>query len=294
MAFWYPLIRGFSSLRENAIFMWWTRNGSIGATKPAVRQLHVFLEQMIKSFGSNCEAEVNDKDMPLFYERVLKKIASYSIIDAGDVELEAYKPEELKARFEFDSQGPNDLVLKPILSYGITPFSRWRMRSFQEPCAGDVPGEFRVSQLITKYFKYKEHDTEYPAIRDDEEAVYRLPHGRHERVHGPGEVYLSEAFKKLKVLPPPKISIGVKSSGSWLELTVDTEGMSGAELTKLLSEYSQKKRFYRMKNGEFLALDDNGLMTVAKLVEGLAVNKTVCRARNSGFPGTGHSIWTEF
>ena len=47
--------------------------------------LHVFLEQMIKSFGSNCEAEVNDKDMPLFYERVLKKIAAYSTIDAGDV-----------------------------------------------------------------------------------------------------------------------------------------------------------------------------------------------------------------
>ena len=84
--------------------------------------LHVFLEQMIKSFGSNCEAEVNDKDMPLFYERVLKKIAAYSTIDAGDVELEAYKPEELKARFEFDSQGPNDLVLKPVLSYGEYSF----------------------------------------------------------------------------------------------------------------------------------------------------------------------------
>ena len=42
--------------------------------------LHVFLEQMIKSFGSKCEAEVNDKDMPLFYERVLKKIAAYSTI----------------------------------------------------------------------------------------------------------------------------------------------------------------------------------------------------------------------
>ena len=78
----------------------------------------------------------------------------------------------------------------------------------------DVPGEFRVSQLITKYFKYKEHDTEYPAIRDDEEAVYRLLTEGMSEFMAQGEVYLSEAFKKLKVLPPPKISIGVKSSGS--------------------------------------------------------------------------------
>ncbi|WP_320986846.1 DEAD/DEAH box helicase [Hungatella effluvii] len=246
--------------------------------------LHVFLEQMIKSFGSNCEAEVNDKDMPLFYERVLKKIAAYSTIDAGDVELEAYKPEELKARFEFDSQGPNDLVLKPVLSYGEYSFQPVEDEKLPRTVCRDVPGEFRVSQLITKYFKYKEHDTEYPAIRDDEEAIYRLLTEGMSEFMAQGEVYLSESFKKLKVLPPPKISIGVKSSGSWLELTVDTDGMSGAELTRLLSEYSQKKRYYRMKNGEFLALDDNGLMTVAKLVEGLAVNKSDLQSQKIRLP----------
>ena len=39
-----------------------------------------------------------------------------------------------------------------------------------------------------------------------------------------------------------------------------------------------------MKNGEFLALDDNGLMTVAKLVEGLAVNKTDLQSQKFRLP----------
>lgn len=39
-----------------------------------------------------------------------------------------------------------------------------------------------------------------------------------------------------------------------------------------------------MKNGEFLALDDNGLMTVAKLVEGLAVNKSDLQSQKIRLP----------
>ncbi|MBS5741960.1 MAG: SNF2 helicase associated domain-containing protein, partial [Neisseria sp.] len=42
--------------------------------------------------------------------------------------------------------------------------------------------------------------------------------------------------------------------------------------------------FTRMKNGEFLALDDNGLMTVAKLVEGLAVNKSDLQSQKIRLP----------
>lgn len=246
--------------------------------------LGVFLDQMVKNFGAAYEADINDKDMPLFYERVLKKIAAYSVIDSGDVELEAYKPEELKARFEFDSDGPDELILKPTLSYGDYSFQPVEDEKLPRTVCRDVPGEFRVSQLITKYFKYKEHDTEYPAIRNDEEAVYRLLTEGLSEFMAFGDVYLSESFKKLKVLPPPKIAVGVKSIGNWLELTVDTEGMSGVELSKLLSEYSLKKRYYRLKNGEFLALDDNGLMTVAKLMEGLAVSKADLQSRQIRLP----------
>lgn len=234
--------------------------------------LRVFLEQMLEGFGAACETEINHKDMPLFYERVLKKIAAYCHLDSGDLDLEGYKPEELKARFEFDSQGRNELVLKPTLSYGSYSFQPVEDERLPRTVCRDVPGEFRISQLITRYFKYKEYDTEYPAIHNDEEAVYRLLTEGISEFMAAGEVYFSESFRQLKVLPPPKVSIGVKSMGGWLELQVDTGDLSGSELNRLLAEYSQKKKYYRLKSGEFLSLDDNGLMTVAKLVESLSVS----------------------
>ncbi|WP_333652914.1 DEAD/DEAH box helicase [Lacrimispora sp.] len=236
--------------------------------------LGVFLEQMMEGFDASCRLEINDKDMPLFYERVLRRIATDCSIDSGDLDLEIFKPEELKARFDFDSNGPDELVLKPTLSYGDYSFQPVEDEKLPRTVCRDVPGEFRISQLITRYFKYKEQESLYPVIRDDEDGVYRLLSEGMSEFMALGEVYFSESFKSLKVLPPPKVSIGIRSSGNWLELQVDTAGLSAAELSGLLAGYNRKKKYYRLKNGEFISLDDNGLMTVAKLVEGLSIGRS--------------------
>lgn len=236
--------------------------------------LGVFLEQLTGGVKNACQIEVNETDMPLFYERVLKRIAAYCTIDSGDIVLESYKPEELKARFEFDSLGPGEIVLKPILSYGDCSFQPVEDEKLPRTVCRDVPGEFKISRLIAKYFKYKEHATQYPAIRDDEDAVYSLLAQGMEEFMALGDVWLSESFRRLKALPMPKVTVGVKSDKGWLELTVDMDGMTGAELSGLLSGYRQKKRYYRLKTGEFLALDDQGLMTVARLMEALGAGKS--------------------
>ena len=73
----------------------------------------------------------------------------------------------------------------------------------------DVPGEFRISQAITRYFKYREEGSGDPVIRDDEEALYRLlteGMGEFKRL---GEVEISQEMGRLKILPPPAVSVGV-------------------------------------------------------------------------------------
>ncbi|WP_026890793.1 DEAD/DEAH box helicase [Lacrimispora aerotolerans] len=246
--------------------------------------LLIFFKQMTEGFGSAYEIEVNNKDMPLFYERVLKRIAAYCTIDSGNINLETFKPEELKARFDFDSDGPNSLILKPTLSYGDYSFQPVEDERLPRTVCRDVPGEFRISQLITKYFKYKEYESSLPAIRNDEEAVYSLLTVGIPEFMAFGEVYFSEPFKKLKILPPPKISVGIKSIGNWLELNVDTEGLSGSELNKLLAEYSRKKKYYRLKSGEFINLDDNGLLSVARLIQDMSVSVSELESRTFRLP----------
>ena len=241
--------------------------------RTASEALSVFLEQMTSVWGGKNEVEIQERDIPLFYERVLRQILPYSRLDVRDVDLESYRPQELKARFEFDSSSPGELTMKPTLSYGTYSFHPIEDDKVPRTVCRDVPGEFRVSQVIMKYFQFREGMSENLVIRDDDDATYRLLREGIPEFMQLGEVYVSEAAKSIRVVPPPKVEVGVRTAGSWLELTVDAEGMSRAELARILSEYDPKKPYYRMKNGEFLQLDGNGLMTVARMVDGMAVSR---------------------
>lgn len=242
--------------------------------RAASEALTVFLEQMTKNWGTKHEVEIQDRDVPLFYERVLGQILPYSRLDVRDVDLESYRPQELRARFEFDSSRPGELTMKPTLSYGEYSFHPVEDDKVPRTVCRDVPGEFRVSQVIMKYFRFREEANETLVIRDDDDAMYRLLGEGIAEFMQLGEVYISEAASAIRVLPTPKVEIGVKTSGNWLELSVDAEGLSSAELARILSEYNPKKPYYRMKSGEFLQLDDNGLMTVARMVDGMAVSRS--------------------
>ncbi|MEG2451591.1 MAG: SNF2 helicase associated domain-containing protein [Clostridium sp.] len=247
--------------------------------------LTIFLEQMIRTPGSSHEVAVNRRDIPLFYERVLRQLELLGILENDGINLEEYRPEELKARFEFDSISPDEISLNPILSYGDYSFHPLDDEKVPSTVCRDVPGEFRISRVITRYFSYKEDGTKNLLIRDDENAIYRLLSEGLEEFQAIGDVYLSESFSRLKILPSPKIAVGVSMNGSWLELDVDADGMSGAELSRVLSEYTKKKKYHRMKNGEFLKLDDDGLLTLSKLTEGLSIGKTELQSRKIQLAG---------
>lgn len=239
--------------------------------------LSVFLEQMPKGRGRR-ETEIQDRDVPLFYERVLKKILPYCQLDAEGVDLESFRPQELKASFTFDSAQPGQITMTPVLSYGDFSFQPIHDDRVPRTVCRDVPGEFRISQVITKYFAYRDETQEHLVIRDDDDAMYRLLTEGMAEFMELGEVYVTDEAKKLRVLPPPQVKVGVRSDGGWLELTVDAEGMTKEELTRILTSYNPKKTYYRMKNGEFLRLDENGLVTMARLIDSLAVNKSQLQA----------------
>lgn len=247
--------------------------------------LTIFLEQMTGRKERREGILINNRDVPLFFERVLKKLEPLGIVKEEGVELKAYSADPLHAAFSFDSEGPDQVVMEPELSYGAFCFFPLKHEPVPHTICRDVPGEFRVSQLILKYFEYREDGTKRVIIREDEDALYRLLDEGIKEFRAWGDIFLSEAFRKLRVVPPPAVSAGVSMAGSWLELTVDVGGMSGAELIRVLSEYGKKKKYYRMKNGEFLKLEDDGLLTVAKLAEGLSITREELKSKKLRLPG---------
>ena len=46
---------------------------------------------------------------------------------------------------------------------------------------------------------------------------------------------------------------------------VDMGDMNSQELNRILAAYSQKKKYYRLKNGQFLGLDEGGLTVISRM-----------------------------
>ena len=250
----------------------------------------VFLEQMEQG-GRECgsrkekrELLVGSRDIPLFYARVLEGMEALGILQSPEIDWEKYRPEALKARFEFDSDSPDELRLRPTLSYGDFTFSPLADEHVPREICRDVPAEFYISRLITRYFSYWEDESGELVIRGDEDALYQVLSEGMPQFQEVGEVWLSESVRHLRVLPPPEVSMGVSLGGGWLDLKIETAGIDPAELLQVLSEYRQKKKYYRMKNGEFLQLSGGGLQALDSLTADLGLTKSEFQAGEAKIP----------
>lgn len=261
-----------------------------GCSELYTETMGVFLEQMEQG-GRECgsrkekrELLVGSRDIPLFYARVLEGMEALGILQSPEIDWEKYRPEALKARFEFDSDSPDELRLRPTLSYGDFTFSPLADEHVPREICRDVPAEFYISRLITRYFSYWEDESGELVIRGDEEALYRVLSEGMPQFQEVGEVWLSESVRHLRVLPPPEVSMGVSLGGGWLDLKIETAGIDPAELLQVLSEYRQKKKYYRMKNGEFLQLSGGGLQALDSLTADLGLTKSEFQAGEAKIP----------
>ena len=261
-----------------------------GCSELYTETMGVFLEQMEQG-GRECRSRkekrellVGSRDIPLFYARVLEGMEALGILQSPEIDWEKYRPEALKARFEFDSDSPDELRLRPTLSYGDFTFSPLADEHVPREICRDVPAEFYISRLITRYFSYWEDESGELVIRGDEEALYQVLSEGMPQFQEVGEVWLSESVRHLRVLPPPEVSMGVSLGGGWLDLKIETAGIDPAELLQVLSEYRQKKKYYRMKNGEFLQLSGGGLQALDSLTADRGLTKSEFQAGEAKIP----------
>ena len=86
------------------------------------------------------------------------------------------------------------------------------------------------------------------------------------------QVFITDKMKAVKIRSLPQINVGLSISGNLLSLTLDTE-LPMEELAELLSKYDRKKKYYRLKNGEFIEYDQDSLNSVSDMLHALQVSE---------------------
>ncbi len=72
-----------------------------------------------------------------------------------------------------------------------------------------------------------------------------------------GEIQCTDRFNRLNILKKLKVSVGVSVSQGMLNLDITSTDVSREELLEILQSYRVHKKFHRLRDGDFLNLEDD-------------------------------------
>ena len=87
-----------------------------------------------------------------------------------------------------------------------------------------------------------------------------------------GEVQATDRFQSLKIRRKPRITVGVSVESELLDLSVTSEELTREELLEVLKSYRGRKKFHRLRNGDFLNLENQSLEELDQMMEALRIS----------------------
>ena len=211
---------------------------------------------------------VGKRDMAMFCGQMLPIIKDYALIDTGSLELETVLPQKLEAEFKFDVNQNGNIVCRENLYYGEFMINPVKGGSMPVNIVRDYTKEYKIKMLVEKYL-HGTADEEGNLVVRAEEDIYRLLEEGIAQFMEIGSVYVSDKFKNIRISSAPKLSVGARMNESVLELDIDIEDFDKEELRRLLESYRLRKKYYRLKNGDFVRLEDNSLSVISEISEAL-------------------------
>ncbi|MCM1125918.1 MAG: DEAD/DEAH box helicase [Lachnospiraceae bacterium] len=218
---------------------------------------------------------IDQSDVPAFCRELLPLLEKYYECEKKDFRETDYGVEPASFEIYLDAPQKDFVTCKVYAVYGEKRFEVYDKRKENE--GRDVVKEMQVGNIAASYcnaFDEKEHAM---VISGDEDKIYELLTFGILRLQELGDVYVSDALKRIHVVHSGRVEVGVSLSGDLLELTMESAELSKDELIEILSKYDRKKKYFRLKNGSFVQMEDEGLQTLLEVKHSLNLTDTQLR-----------------
>ncbi len=213
-------------------------------------------------------------DLPSFCRELLPQMKQLFQVVAEDFNEEDYETARAEYHFYLDTPAMDVVTCRALASYRQQEYALYRGGSADRNSGladRDLVSELSVWQALGTWMPLETAaaGVSERMISSDENALYEFLTEGIAFLQSLGTVYVSDALRKISVRPSPKVAVGVSLSGDMLNMTLDAEGMSREELADILGRYDRKKKYHRLKNGDFIQMDDEDMQALADLQEGL-------------------------
>lgn len=245
-------------------------NGKIYRTpRSRYESMKDFLQCLTEA--KNGRVFVGKEDLPAFCVSLLPELKQVFQCEVKDFHEEAYAAEQAKCSVYLDMEDRELVTLKGIAAYGKQEYLLYDEKIDMEK--RDFRKEMEVRNLISQYANAFDYDRKIMVLSQDEDLLYELLTEGVLKLQQVAEVFVSDSLKRLNVVNAPKVTVGVSLSGDLLNLKLTAEEMPREELIEILSHYNRKKKFYRLKNGDFIKTENSGMDALMELKEGLQLTE---------------------
>ncbi|MCI8817187.1 MAG: DEAD/DEAH box helicase family protein [Angelakisella sp.] len=215
------------------------------------------LAPMLRHQGNSITLSL--RDMPAFCSYVLPQIQGTAAIEDPEGLLREYLPEEGTPLFYFDMEG-EALRLRILIRYGERELDPFLPLEETPNTRRDLPLERRVCALAERFLL---RDGSRFALAD-EDAIFSFLTGGMGDFQQLGEVFVTDRLREKRV-QPKGANVGVSVSDGILNLEMDTGGFPPEELEALYQSLLKKRRYHRLTDGRYLALDGSPLEKIAEM-----------------------------
>ncbi len=276
----FLLLEDLHVIRGSRYYYFYEEESIYRSTEALKSKTGDFFDYLERKTGGECY--VAAEELPMFCRDLLPLLRETFEVIAEGFDESLYVPKKPEFEIYLDKQDNQVIGAKLIAVYGEHKYN-----VLEKPGAGEVRDlgeEMRICSLVEPYFnEYGMGHTVF-VLSHDEDLLYQFLTGGLQRLSEHMTIYTSEGFRGLKVVSSPAVSVGVALKSDLLELQIHSEEMSSEELAYLLTKYDRKKKYIRLKNGEFLDIRDDGLGALAEISEDLHLTETNLKKATINIP----------
>lgn len=222
------------------------------------------------------EIFIAENDMQEFYSAVLKNASHYCEIQGIEL-AEKYAPPEMIPQLYVDSSADNTTIYANLMfNYGEQTYPAF---SGNDCPHYDKMAESLAKSAVQKYFYISPDNAHHPLLIGGDDMAYNFIVNGINELSKTMELYISDKFRRVTVRPPVKPKLGIRPSGTLLELEINDDNYSPEELAEILSAYRIGAKYHRLKDGSFTMID-NSLSEFNELAENLNIsNKDIIKSK---------------
>ena len=227
----------------------------------------------MEEFGK-VEFRVGRKYLSEFYHQVLPILKrSVKVKEAEPELIQEYIPPEAVFAFYIDAE-QGAVLCRPQARYGennVSLLDNLKEEKGHE-IFRDTNKEREVLYQILQFFPEVNPEGDEMRSEAAEEAILDiLDHGI-DRLMELGEVHTTDRFRNIHIRKKPKLKVGVSIESDIMNLSVSSEDMDQEELLEILQSYQRKKRYYRLKNGDLIAVSETDMEMLQQMMETLQLS----------------------